>query len=295
MKSAQGIFQGVIDFAKMIKLSHTLFGLPFALVAAVFIFRAGAISIGFAELFYIVGAFTGARSFSMAVNRIADAAIDLKNPRTSEREIPAGRLSKGAVWAFAGASLIATWVFAWLLHPLAFYLSFPAAVLLGGYSYAKRFTWLCHFWLGGAIGMAPLGVYIALSQSLPPISWLLFATLGLYIAGFDILYALQDREFDIKEGLHSVPARFGIKGALRISEASHFLAFCGFVWLGFLANLGGLYFLGAAVIGALMIGEHKTIGWGERVSLEKIPAAFFNYNSAISILFFLFTAADVFI
>ncbi len=285
----------LVNFSKMVKLSHTLFGLPFALVAVATVAWQGEVKIGLREFLYIVGAFTAVRSFSMAFNRIADAVIDKKNPRTKNREIPAGVLSVQTVWWFAGVSLAAAWVFAWLLDPLAFYLSFPALVLLAGYSYAKRFTWLCHYWLGGVIGMVPLGVYIALTRSAPSVAWILSGTLALYIAGFDILYALQDREFDKHEGLHSVPVRFGVEGALRISALTHLFSLAGFIWLGFPAKLGAIYFAGAAVIGGLMLGEHLIVGWGKKVRLENIPVAFFHFNSAVSVLFLAFVAIDYYV
>lgn len=280
-------------FLRLVRFSHTIFALPFALVGVALIFDAGQISLTWLDIVWIVIAFTGMRSFAMAFNRLADAAIDERNPRTQGREIPAGKLSKTQVWFFLALSLIAVWVSAWLLSPLAFYLSFPAIVLLAGYSYAKRFTFLVHLWLGIAIGMAPLGVYIALSGSLPLVSWILFITLATYISGFDILYALQDEEFDRSEKLHSIPAVLGTQGALVFSLVLHTITIAGFFTLYFYSPLSLPYLLGALVLSLLVIGEHVVVGWGKNVKKDKIPVAFFNFNSAVSILFFVFVLVDV--
>jgi len=282
------------QFSSMIRLSHTLFALPFALTALVIIVKNSLTEFSWANLVFVVLAFTGARSFSMGINRIADAKIDADNPRTKNREIPAGILSISQVWIFTVISMLLTTLFAWLLTPLAFYLSFPAMILLAGYSYSKRFTWLCHLWLGAVIGMAPLGVYIALTQTLPTTSWILFGILTTYIGGFDILYSLQDIDFDRKQRLYSIPARFGVNLSLLISTALHLLSIAGFFWLGFYEALGVIYTIGAVILSILVIMEHKIIGWSNHVKLDKIPVAFFNYNSAISILFFLFILAGSF-
>ncbi|MDH5720817.1 MAG: putative 4-hydroxybenzoate polyprenyltransferase [Spirochaetia bacterium] len=279
----------------MIKFSHTIFALPFALIAVLLIWRAGEISLDIYKVVYIILAFTGMRSFAMGVNRLADAEFDAKNPRTAKREIPSGTLKKKQVFIFSFFSLVALWICAWLLHPIAFYLSFPAVIIVGGYSYSKRFTWLCHFWLGFAIGMAPLGVYIALSQKLPIESWVLFITLSMYIAGFDILYSLQDIKVDKELKLHSVPSKLGETKAVIISALSHLITIAGIFYLGYLMSMGNLYFLGAIVVTILIAAEHIIVGWGKKIKKEKIPMAFFNFNSAVSISFFAFTLADILI
>jgi len=277
----------------MIKFSHTLFALPFALVAVLFIWRLNEISLNATKVLYIVFAFTGMRSFAMGINRIADAEFDAKNPRTARREIPSGLLNKKQVWIFSFLSLIVLWVSAWLLHPLAFYLSFPAVVIVGGYSYSKRFTWLCHLWLGVAIGMAPLGVYIALSQKLPLEAWVLFVTLSAYISGFDILYSLQDMQFDKNYNLRSIPSQLGENKAVIISALLHLITIAGVFYLGFILSMGAIYFTGSIVIAILIVSEHLIVGWGDKIKKDKIPVAFFNFNSIISISFFVFTLADM--
>lgn len=283
----------VVNYSKMIKLSHTVFALPFALVALVVIWKQGIANISVLKTIYVVVAFTAVRSFSMAVNRIADARIDAANPRTKSREIPKGTLSIRQVGIFAVISVVVVWVFSWLLSPVAFFVSFPALVLLAGYSYSKRFTWLCHLWLGAVIGMAPLGVYIAVVQRLTVEAWVLWVTLSSYIAGFDILYSIQDIEFDRKMKLYSMPSRLGINVSLVVSSVLHVISFSGFLLLGFLAEFGNFYYLGAAVILLMMLGEHVSIGWGKSLKKDKIPVAFFNYNSVISLSFIFFTFLDV--
>ncbi|MDH5717196.1 MAG: putative 4-hydroxybenzoate polyprenyltransferase [Spirochaetia bacterium] len=282
-------------FGRMIKFSHTIFALPFALVAVLFIWQAKEIHLNVYKVIYIILAFTGMRSFAMAVNRIADAKIDKQNPRTANREIPAGKLTTNQVIIFACLSLITIWIFAYLLHPLAFYLSFPAILIVGGYSYSKRYTWLCHIWLGVAIGMAPLGVYIALSQKLPIEAWILFITLSSYIAGFDILYSLQDAQFDRKMKLYSIPASLGENKALFISALLHLITITGIFYLYIHLNLKNIYLAGSIIIALLISAEHLIVGWGKNLKKEKIPLAFFHFNSAVSISFFLFTLLDILI
>ncbi|MES0491136.1 MAG: UbiA-like polyprenyltransferase [Leptospirales bacterium] len=289
-----GLWKAVVDFSKMVKLSHTVFALPFALVAVVIIYKNGASLIGVKEVIYIVLAFTGARSFSMAFNRIVDARIDARNPRTANREIPSGVLSGNQVWVFALLSLIVLWVFAWLLSPVAFYLSFPVLALLAGYSYAKRFTWFCHIWLGAVIGLAPIGVDIALTQSLTLTSGILFGILTTYIAGFDILYSIQDVNFDRENGLQSIPVRFGIHVSLWISTFLHLLACAGFFLFWQMEGFGMIFLGGAVLLTLLVFAEHFVVGWGKNVKKDRIPMAFFHFNSSISILFLVSVLADVF-
>ncbi len=281
-------------FASLIRLSHTVFALPFALSALVLIWRDAPEKVSVRELALVTLAFTFFRSFAMAFNRLVDADIDARNPRTAVREIPTGRLSRFQVLVFAVLSLAGGFTAAWLLNPLAFYLGFPAVVLLAGYSYAKRFTYLCHIWLGLAIGMAPPAVYVALIGTVPPEALLLFLTLASYIAGFDILYALQDIEFDKANGLHSIPARFGVRGAQAIAAFLHLITTLLLFLLPQYANLDFVYLIGANIIVLLLFLEHRAIGILGEPRIEKIPAAFFNYNSAISIVLFIAIASDVF-
>lgn len=272
----------------MVRISHTLFALPFALsaVAIIAVRYNDAVVLTWQNVLLIVIAFTGMRSFAMAFNRFTDYKLDALNPRTQSREIPTGKLSVATVLLFALVSLSVMVAAAFFLAPLAGYLSLPAALLVLGYSYSKRFTWLCHFWLGLAIGLAPTAVYIALLQTVHTEALLLSAALCFYIAGFDILYALQDYAFDKEHALYSVPVRFGVIGALWISRLSHILSL-GFVATAFFVlQMPWLVWLGFSVLALLLAYEHYLVGSSENVRYEKIPIAFFNVNSAFSLAFF---------
>jgi len=207
----------------MIKFSHTLFALPFALVASADVYKhyGHQIRIGWRTLIAIIVAFTALRSFAMAANRVADYEIDRLNPRTVKREIPAGRLSMTQVKIFAVISFVIFCAAAFELSNLAGWLSPILAILVAFYSYTKRFTLLCHFWLGAVIGLAPIAVYVALLSQIPLQAVLMALVLMTYIAGFDILYALQDRHFDRDHNLHSIPSRLGAKSALYIAFFTH--------------------------------------------------------------------------
>jgi 4-hydroxybenzoate polyprenyltransferase len=276
-------------FLRMIKFSHTIFALPFALSALLIITIRYRTQVEMTPLkvVLIVAAFTGMRSFAMAFNRIADHKIDRRNARTAMREIPAGKLSINAVWAFSFLALVVLVVSAWLLSPVAGYLALPAALLVASYSLAKRFTWLCHFWLGTVIGLAPIAVYIALLQEIRNEAWLMSGVLGFYIAGFDILYALQDRDFDLGEGLHSVPVRFGISGSMWISRGSHTAALVLLAILLYQLHLHYVSWLTFIVLVSVLITEHYLVGSPKKPRYEKIPIAFFHMNTAFSIIFLL--------
>lgn len=277
----------------MIRFSHTVFALPFALAALAVIAarHSEKVALTWQKGVLVVVAFTAMRSFAMAVNRYADRKIDALNPRTAQREIPAGILSPRTVLLFALATLVTLVVCAWLLSPLAGYLALPAAVLVATYSIAKRFTALCHFWLGLAIGMAPSAVYIALLQQVFPEALLMSAALAFYIAGFDILYALQDREFDRKAGLYSIPARYGEQTALWISRLSHVLSLVMIFFVLQQIGVSSSGIAGLCLLGALLALEHWLVGKADAIRYEKIPIAFFNVNSVFSACFLLVICA----
>lgn len=281
------LLEQFLAYGKTIKFSHTIFALPFALSAIALAHRHHPISI--THLFWILIAMIGARSSAMGFNRIADARFDTKNPRTSKREIPLGRLSLFSAKMFVTLFSIIFIFAAAMLGKTCLYLSFPVLALLFSYSYTKRFTWLSHFYLGFAISLAPLGAWIALTNTF---SWpviLLSLTLLTYIAGFDILYACQDTGFDTKEGLFSIPARFGIQKALLISSVSHVFSFL-FLFLIFIAfDMKIIYLVTIIVIGLLLIVEHKLVKPGD---LSNINIAFFHVNSSISIILFVGILAD---
>ncbi|MBV6492815.1 MAG: 4-hydroxybenzoate solanesyltransferase [Turneriella sp.] len=281
---------------RMIKFSHTLFALPFALAAVVVIYTRypNLVSLPYTKILWILAAFTGMRSFAMAVNRIADRAIDAKNPRTQNREIPVGALSVKAVAVFAFISLGVLCISAYMLSPLAAYLALPAAIAVAFYSYTKRFTWLCHFWLGFAIGMAPLAVYIALIADIRIEAILMGASLAFYIAGFDILYALQDIAFDKENGVYSIPARFGIHGAMWISRVSHSISLFFIGLLIYFLHLNFFAWIFFILLTGLFVTEHLLVGSAKNPLFHKIPVAFFHVNSAFSFVFLSTIAVGIF-
>ncbi|NLK25520.1 MAG: UbiA family prenyltransferase [Euryarchaeota archaeon] len=265
----------------MIKLSHTVFALPFGLAALVILGRDHTLT--FEMVFWIVMAIVGARSASMGFNRIADASIDARNPRTQGRHIPSGMLTvrEGIVFVILSSFLfIAS---AAMLSMTCLLLSIPVLALLFAYSYTKRFTWLSHMVLGLSIGMMPLGASIAIDGWLSIDMVMLSLGLTTYIAGFDILYACQDLEFDRKEGLFSIPAHFGADRALKISSALHMASIVCLASLYWLVPLGAIYMVFMAVIAALFVIEHRLVKPND---LSRVDVAFFDVNSVISVLVF---------
>jgi 4-hydroxybenzoate polyprenyltransferase len=271
----------LFDYGKMIKFSHTVFALPFALSAVVLAWQTRAPSAW--ELVLILAAMVGARSAAMGFNRIIDADIDKKNPRTAIREIPAGILSRTEASVFVGISCLVFVGAAALLSPLCFLLSFPVLGVLFFYSYTKRFTPYCHLVLGFAISLAPAGAWVALTGTL---NWgivFLSAALWCYIAGFDILYACQDIAFDRDQGLYSLPAHLGAARAMRISGLLHgvFMGFLLAVYWHFGMHPVFLIFWGA--IGGLILLEHRLV---KPDDLSRIQMAFFHVNSGVSVILF---------
>lgn len=268
-------------YAEMIKISHTVFALPFALSAVVLASRYN--KIGLMQIFWIIIAMTGARSAAMGFNRIVDRKIDEKNPRTSQREIPSGKIPLYSAWFFFLISAFAFAFSALMLGSLCFYLSFPVLVILCFYSYTKRFTSYAHIYLGFAISLAPAGAFIALTNSFNLGIFMLSLTLLTYISGFDILYACQDLDFDKKLGLHSIPAKYGEKKAFLISAILHTICFLSLFSMFFILDMGKIFLFSALLIGCLLIAEHLIVRPGK---MEKIDIAFFNVNSVVSITLF---------
>jgi len=271
----------------MIKFSHTVFALPFAFSAVILAQRRHQMIIS--DIFWILLAMIGARSSAMGFNRIADAKFDAKNPRTSKRDIPSGRLplSSAVVFVifFSGLFIFSSA----MLGKLCFYLSFPMLVVLFSYSYTKRFTWLSHIYLGFAISLAPAGAWIALAKSFSWSILILSFALMTYIAGFDILYACQDIEFDKDEGLFSIPAHLGVQKALIIASIIHLASFCFFFLIYFVFDMNLMYFFAVVIIGILLIIEHRLV---KPDDLSNVNFAFFHVNSLISITLFLGILAD---
>jgi len=274
---------------EMIKIEHTLFALPFAFLGAVLAAR-GIPSLW--QIVWIAVAMVGARSTAMAFNRIADRAYDARNPRTRTRAIPAGVLSVGFVWGFTLISATIFFVAAAMLNRLTILLS-PLAlgsVLL--YSYTKRWTVLSHLILGWCLAIAPTGAWIAVRGALDsPIPLLLSLVVMLWTAGFDVLYACQDYDFDRREGLYSIPARFGVARSLWISRGLHLAAFAALVALYFLTNLGASAAVGVVVTGALLIYQHTLVRAND---LSRLNAAFFTTNAFVSVILFVTFGGAVF-
>jgi len=264
---------------EMIKIEHTLFALPFAFLGAVLAARG--LPSG-RQILWIVVAMIGARSAAMAFNRIADRSLDAKNPRTATRALPAGLLSVGFVWAFTIASAALFLLAAAMLNRLTLILAPVALACVLLYSFTKRWTQFSHLVLGACLSIAPTGAWIAvLGEIGSPVPLLLSLVVLLWTAGFDVLYACQDYDFDRNEGLRSIPARFGISGALWIARGLHAAAFLALVWLFVITGLGPLAFVGVIATGALLVYQHRLVRAGD---LSRLNAAFFTTNAFVSVI-----------
>jgi 4-hydroxybenzoate polyprenyltransferase len=268
-------------YLEIVKFEHTVFALPFALAAGVF--AAGGKAPSAARIALVIVAVVFARTAAMAMNRYADSNADALNPRTKARAVPAGLVSRGSVLALSLASAGLFTATAWLIGPLAFTLSPVVLAVVLGYSYAKRFTWLCHFWLGAALALAPLGASVAVAGTITPAVWLLAAGVLFWTAGFDIIYATQDLAFDLGHATHSLPARLGLAGALRASAACHAASVVMLTATGLAAGLGGLYFTGVGALAVVLAVEHLVVRPSD---LSRVNLAFFTLNGFVSLGYF---------
>ena len=270
----------------LVKLEHTVFALPYAYAGA--ILAAG--QVPDAQLLaWITVAMVGARSLAMALNRLIDAGIDARNPRTARRELPAGLLTPVQVGAFAAASLAVFLVAVWQLPPVTHVL-WPIPVLgFVIYPYLKRFTWLCHPFLGAVDGLAPVGGWIAVTGTVEWQPFLLGGAVALWIGGFDIIYATMDLEIDRREGLHSIPLRFGVGTALLITRIAHAGSVALLIWLGINLGLGPLYWLGLAVVAVLLAYENSIVSEDD---LSRVDMAFLQMNGVIAMVFLAGVLAD---
>lgn len=304
-----GLFAGVRRYLELIRFSHTVFALPFALSASLLAwtvsYEQGDGSFRWRDLLGVLVCMAAARSAAMAFNRLADRRIDAANPRTAGRHLPAGLLSSAGVWAFTAFSSLTFFAGALLFWPnwLPAALALPVLLFLCGYSFAKRFTSLAHLWLGMALALAPVCAWIAIRgeqvvadpRELIP-STLLGAGVLFWVAGFDILYACQDADFDRSAGLHSIPSRFGVAGALRIAAALHAFCLLFFAALPWSATLGGpelplgwIYGLGVGATAFLLLYQHAIVRPND---LSRVNQAFFNVNAVISLGLFVLIAAE---
>jgi 4-hydroxybenzoate polyprenyltransferase len=276
-------------YGELVMFSHTLFSLPFALIGM--IWAAQGLPSG-VTIFWILIALIGARNGANALNRIVDKDFDKKNPRTANRHLPKGTVNNYEVW---GIVLLCFSIFvlaAYKLNPLCFMLSPVALFLFIIYSYTKRFTWLCHIVLGITCGGAPVGAWLAVTGKLALTPIILGAVVTLWIAGFDIIYATQDIEFDRKIGLFSIPAKFGLKGALYISSLFHFIMILLLISLYFIMHTGWIYLLGIFIGSILLVIEHYIVSPSNE---KKMKIASYNINQIVSVLIFSFTMLDFFI
>lgn len=281
----------LLALGRMVKIEHSLFALPFVASAVVLVARDAELDPW--RLVLVAVAVVAARTAAMAMNRIADRWFDAKNPRTMRRELVTGEVSPRAAWTLLGVSAVVFVTAAALISELTGWLALPVLGILLGYSYAKRFTWTCHLWLGLAQAIAPIGVAIALTGRAPLPSVVLGIGVGSWIAGFDVFYAMQDVDYDRGVGLRSIPARFGAQDALAWTRGLHVLAFGGVAIAGALAHRGVGWAAGTAVLGAVLVAEHLYVAPMGKLRPERINVAFFNYNAFASVAFALFALADL--
>jgi 4-hydroxybenzoate polyprenyltransferase len=272
---------------EMIKIQHTVFALPFAFMGALMAARGLPTA---RQAFFILLAMVGARSAAMAFNRLADATVDAQNPRTADRALPRGLVSTGFTLGFIMASSLLFFLAASQLNSLALFLSPLALAVVLGYSYAKRFTWASHLVLGAALGLAPVAGWIAVRGDLAATPLVLGLAVLFWVAGFDILYALQDEEFDRQVGLHSLPVRLGRARAMALARRLHLAASLGFLLTGWLAGLGWLYYLAAAAAGLLLWWEHRLLSPQD---LSRLNHSFFTLNGSVSLVLGLATLFSV--
>ena len=273
-------------FASLVKIEHTVFALPFAYVGALLCINAIPSA---HDLVWITIAMIGARSLAMGLNRLIDAAIDARNPRTAGRELPSGLLSRAQVVVFCLASLALFLVAVFQLDPIVRWLWPIPLVGFVVYPYLKRFTWLSHLWLGAVDGLAPVGAWVAIPGRLPWEAWALGAAVAVWIAGFDLFYSLFDRDVDVAQGLHSFAVRFGVHGTFWGARLLHAATVALLVAVGVGLGLGWLYWLGVVTVALLLAYEHSLVRPSD---LRRLNAAFFTVNGVISVVFFAFVLAE---
>ncbi len=274
-------------YLDLVRFEHTLFALPFAYAGMLLAARGWP---GLCTFLWITLAMVGARTAAMALNRLIDWRLDAQNPRTRDRPLPRGAVRPGEVIGLAALGLSLLALAALNLNRLTAELLPVAVFFLVFYSYTKRFTWSCHYWLGLTIGAAAAGGWIAVSGAFAPATFTLWAAVGLWIAGFDILYATQDVEFDRSHGVHAIPARFGVPAALWIARATHLLAWLMLAATGFLLGAGPAYWAGVVYTGLVLLFEHRLVRPDD---LSKVNVAFFQANVLISLGMLFFVVLEV--
>jgi len=280
------------SFLRLVAIEHSVFALPFAYLSALVAMHRAHTGIGWVDLLLVTVAMVAGRTFAMAANRILDRRIDAQNPRTRNREMVTGAVSVRTAWTGAAISLAMLFLAAGLLNPLCLVLSPLAVIPLVIYPYAKRFTNFPHYVLALAQAVAPVGAWIAITGTFAGSgpAWVLGAAVGLWIGGFDIIYACQDAEIDRQIGVHSTPARFGVRAALRVSTITHVVTFALFVWFGALVGLGWPWWIGLAVTAVAFAYQHIVVTPGD---LSRVNRAFFTANGFVGIALFLFAVLDL--
>ncbi|AWN24256.1 4-hydroxybenzoate octaprenyltransferase [Deinococcus irradiatisoli] len=279
-------------YLQLVKFEHTVFALPFAYAGMLLASQQlrGSGWPGLSTLIWVTLAMAGARTAAMGANRVIDRFIDARNPRTAAREVPSGKVSPAQVWGLVIVSLIVMALAAAQLNPLCLALLPLAVVFLIGYPYIKRFSWLCHVWLGVTDGAAAAGGWIAVTGHFGAGAWLLWAIVIFWMVGLDVIYATMDYDFDRQSGVQSIPARFGIPAALKIAAASHALTFVLLLVLGMVLGASFWYFLAALAMGAILLYEHRLVNPND---LTKANIAFFDANMWLALTMLAGVVADV--
>ncbi|WP_308780502.1 UbiA-like polyprenyltransferase [uncultured Clostridium sp.] len=277
----------ILDYGTLVMFSHTIFSLSFALISMLI---AGNNKLNFRTIFWILIAFLGARTGANALNRVIDAEIDARNPRTATRQIPQGLMNKKEILIFVIICFAIMVFAAYKLNTICLILSPIALFLMTIYSYTKRFTWACHIVLGITSAAAPVGAWLAVTGKISLLPLVMGAANTLWVAGFDIIYGAQDYDFDTTNGIHSIPARFGVKNALLISRVFHIIALSCLFLVGLLApELGIIYYIGLSIIAVLFVIQHKLVSPD---NLKNVKVASYNVNQVISIVFLLAGVID---
>ena len=274
-------------FASLVRIEHTVFALPFAYVGA---FLAVDGWPGLHDMVWVTVAMAGARTLAMALNRLVDAELDARNPRTASRELPSGVLTRAQVLVLCLVAFGTYLLAVFQLDPIVRLLWPVPVAMFVVYPYLKRFTWLCHLWLGACLGLAPVGAWLAVSGGAPWEAWAIGAGVAFWVAGFDLFYSLFDVEHDRVEGLHSWATRFGEKGVFRGARIFHALTVALLALAGVGLDVGVAYWLGVAAVASLLAYEHSLVRPGD---LRRLDAAFFTVNGVISLIFFACVALDV--
>jgi 4-hydroxybenzoate polyprenyltransferase len=273
-------------FARLVRFEHTIFALPFAYVGALLSVDGWP---GWATMAWITVAMAGARTIAMCLNRLVDAELDARNPRTAGRELPSGSLTPAQVWGLCLAALVAYLAAVLSLDPVVRWLWPIPVALFAVYPYLKRVTWACHLWLGACLGLAPPGAWLAVTGAAPWEAWALGVAVMLWVAGFDLFYSLFDLEHDRAAGLHSWATRFGERGVFHGARAMHAGTVAALVVAGTGLGVGGWYWAGTVAVAALLAYEHLIVRPGD---LRRLDQAFFTVNGVISVVFCVFVALD---